>query len=202
MKKKYILLVLFIISANSIFAQDQLVGEIRLFPFNFVPKGWAKCEGQLIPISQNTALFSLLGTNYGGNGTTNFALPDLRDRMAVGAGQSPGLSAIVLGQSDGNSTITLTPANLPAHTHSVDVKVSSSLGTTSVPSANTSLAAPVQVFNSASRPVAEYNATAPDITLSNNTTSTTGGSLPFSKEQPLLPSVYCIALQGIFPLRN
>jgi microcystin-dependent protein len=202
MKKKYILLVLFIFIANSIFAQNQFVGEIRLFPYNFVPKGWAKCEGQLLPISQNTALFSLLGTTYGGNGTTNFALPDLRDRMAIGAGQSPGLSSIDLGQSDGNSTITLTSANLPAHTHSVDIKVSSGVGTTSVPSSSTSIAAPVQIFNSASRPVTEYNASVPNITLSNITTSTTGDSSPLSNEQPILSSVYCIALQGIFPPRN
>jgi len=202
MKKKYILLVVFIFAAKSIFAQDQFVGEIRLFPFNFAPKGWAKCEGQLLPISQNTALFSLLGTTYGGNGQTTFALPDLRDRMAIGSGQGPGLSDIALGQSDGSTTLTLVTANLPPHTHSVDIKVSSSVGNTSVPSATTSLASPVQIFNSASRPVMEYNATAPDITLSNITTSATGSSTPASKEQPIQSSIYCIALQGIYPPRN
>nr|WP_315150741.1 tail fiber protein [uncultured Flavobacterium sp.] len=202
MKKKYILLVVFILAAKSIFAQDQFVGEIRLFPFNFAPKGWAKCEGQLLPISQNTALFSLLGTTYGGNGTTNFALPDLRDRMAIGAGQGPGLSTIALGQSDGSTTSTLVTANLPAHTHSVDIKASSSVGNTSVPSATTSLAAPVQLFNSASRPITEYNVTPPDVTLSNITTATTGNSTPMNKEQPIQSSIYCIALQGIYPPRN
>jgi len=203
MKKQYILLlVLFIFEANSIFAQDQFVGEIRLFPFNFVPKGWAKCEGQLIPISQNAALFSLLGITYGGDGKTNFALPDLRDRIAIGSGQGPGLSNIALGQSDGNSSLTLTPSNLPAHSHSVDIKVSSSVGTSSVPSATSSLAAPVQIFNSSSRPVNEFNATAPDVTLPNISTSTTGNSTPVNIEQPIQSSIYCIAIQGIFPPRS
>jgi microcystin-dependent protein len=202
MKKKYILLVVFMFTAKSIFAQDQFVGEIRLFPFNFAPRGWAKCEGQLLSISQNTALFSLLGTTYGGDGKSTFALPDLRDRMAIGFGQGPGLSIIDLGQSDGATSSTLLTDNLPAHTHSVDIKVSSSVGNSSVPSATSSLAAPVQIFNSVPRPVTEYNATAPNITLSNITTSTTGSSIPLSIIQPILSSNYCIALQGIFPPRN
>lgn len=202
MKKKYILLVVLIFTAKSILAQDQFVGEIRLFPFNFAPRGWAKCDGQLLSISQNTALFSLLGTTYGGNGQTTFGLPNLGGRMAIGTGQGPGLSNKALGESSGSATSTLLTANLPAHTHSVDIKVSSGVGNTSVPSATTSLAAPVQIFNSSSRLVAEYNATVPDITLSNNTTSTAGSSTPVSIEQPILSSGYYIALQGIFPPRN
>lgn len=199
MKNKYYLILIFFLFVKSVFAQDQFVGEIRLFTCNFAPKGWAKCEGQLLPISQNTALFSILGTTYGGDGKTTFALPDLRDRMAIGFGQGPGLSYVVLGQTDGNAT--LAPNNLPAHTHSVDIKVSSGTGTSSVPTASTSLAAPVQIFNSASRPVTEYIVASPDITLPNITTSTTGSSTPVST-QPSLASTYCIALQGIFPPRN
>jgi microcystin-dependent protein len=200
MKTKYLLLLFLFILAKPIFAQDQFVGEIRLFPFNFVPKGWAKCEGQLIPISQNTALFSLLGTTYGGDGRTNFALPDLRDSMAVGAGQGPGLSQVDLGQKDaGNSTLAL--ENLPPHTHSVDIKVSSAVGTSSTPSASTSLAAPVQIFNNVSRKVTEYIATTPNVTLPNITTSITGSATPIDT-QPCLVSTYCIALQGIFPPRQ
>jgi len=199
MKNKYYLILIFFLFAKSVFAQDQFVGEIRLFACNFAPKGWAKCEGQILPISQNTALFSILGTTYGGDGKTTFALPDLRDRMAIGFGQGPGLSYVTLGQTDGNTT--LAPNNLPAHTHSVDIKVSSGTGTSSIPSASTSLAAPVQIFNSASRPVTEYIVASPDITLSNVTTSTTGSSTPLST-QPSLASTYCIALQGIFPPRN
>lgn len=200
MKTRYLLLLFLFLLVKPIFAQDQFVGEIRLFPYTFAPKGWARCEGQLIPLSQNTALFSLLGTYYGGNGITNFALPDLRDSMAIGAGQGPGLSQVDLGQKDaGNST--LAPGNLPPHTHSVDIKVSSSAGTTSIPSATTSLAAPVQIFNKASRPVTGYIATTPNVTLPNITTSTTGSTSPVGT-QPCLVSAYYIALQGIFPQRQ
>lgn len=200
MKTRYLLLLFLFLLAKPIFAQDQFVGEIRLFPYYFVPKGWARCEGQLLPISQNTALFSLLGTTYGGDGKTNFALPDLRDCMAVGFGQGPGLSQVDLGQKDsGNST--LAPENLPAHTHSVDIKVTSSAGTTSTPSGSSSLAAPVQIFNNVSRPVTEYIATTPNVTLPNITTSTTGSAIPVST-QPCQVSTYYIALQGIFPPRS
>ncbi|NDP27172.1 MAG: phage tail protein [Flavobacterium sp.] len=198
MKNKYNLIILFFLLANSIFAQDQFVGEVRLFASNFAPQGWAKCEGQLLPISQNTALFALLGTTYGGDGRSTFALPDLRERMAVQPGQGPGLSGIDQGQMDGTST--LAPENLPAHTHVAQIKVSSSVGTSSVPSGGSSLAAPVQVFNSASRPIAEYNTAVPNITLSNVTTSTTGSSISVTT-QPCLALTYCIALQGIFPPR-
>ena len=199
MKNKYYLLLIFVLFAKSIFAQDQFVGEVRLFASNFAPKGWAKCEGQLMPISQNTALFSLLGTTYGGDGKSTFALPDLRERMAVQPGQGPGLSLIDQGQMDGSST--LAPENLPAHSHDASIKVSSSTGTSSVPSGSSSLAAPVQIFNSASRPIAEFNVAVPNVTLSNVTTSTTGSSIPVTT-QPCLALTYCIALQGIFPPRQ
>ncbi len=200
MKNKYFLILILFLFAKSLYAQDQFVAEIRLFPYNFAPKGWAKCEGQLLPIAQNTALFSLLGVTYGGNGTTNFALPDLRDRMAISPGQGPGLSIVDLGQMDsGNATLTST--NLPAHTHAAPIKVSSSLGTSSVPSASSSLAAPVQIFNSNSRPVVGYNAVASNIALPNITTSTTGSSTSVNT-QPCLAGTYCIAIQGIYPPRN
>ena len=202
MKKITILLVVLmsLFSVNKTVAQSEpFIGQIAVVAFNYAPQGWAKCEGQLLPIAQNQALFALLGTTYGGDGMTTFALPDLRDRMAIGFGQGPGLSYVTLGQTDGNTT--LAPNNLPAHTHSVDIKVSSGTGTSSIPSASTSLAAPVQIFNSASRPVTEYIVASPDITLSNVTTSTTGSSTPLST-QPSLASTYCIALQGIFPPRN
>jgi len=202
MKKKYIIVVFLLFTTKSIFAQDPFVGEIRLFTFNFAPRGWAKCEGQILSIAQNIALFSLLGTTYGGNGTTTFALPDLRDRMAIGSGKGPGLSDVALGQIDGNKTVTLTSANLPAHTHSVDIKVSSSVGTSSVPTSTASLASTIQIFNSTARPVTEYNTLVSDITLSNITTSTVGSTTPASIEQPILSSNYCIALQGIYPPRS
>lgn len=200
MKNKYYLILILFLFAKSLYAQEPFVGEVRLFPYNFAPRGWMKCEGQLLPISQSTALFSLLGTTYGGNGTTTFALPDLRDRMAIGIGQGPGLSVINLGQMDiGNAT--LTSGNIPAHTHLAPIKVSSSIGTSSVPSASSSLAAPVQIFNSASRPVVEYNIATPNITLSNVSTSTTGSSNPVNT-QPCLAGTYCIATQGFYPPRQ
>src|SRR6478736_3565120 len=102
---------------------DQFLAEIRIFGFNFAPTGWALCNGQLLPISQNTALFSLLGTTYGGNGTSNFALPNLQDRMAVGAGQGPGLSNYTLGQTGGTNTATLSVATMPSHNHTGNVKI-------------------------------------------------------------------------------
>jgi microcystin-dependent protein len=199
MKNKHYLILLLFLFAKPMFAQDPFVGEVRLFASNFAPRGWAKCEGQLLPISQNTALFSLLGTYYGGDGKSTFGLPDLRGRMAIGTGQGPGLSQVEIGQMDGNPT--LAPENLPPHTHSAPIKVSSSVGTSSVPSATSSLAAPVQIFNSNSRPVTEYNAVAPNTTLPNITTSTTGSSTPVPG-QPCLAGTYCIALQGIFPPRS
>jgi microcystin-dependent protein len=196
--KFYILLLLFLF-AKPIFAQEQFVGEIRLFANNFAPKGWARCEGQLLPISQNTALFSLLGTTYGGDGRTTFALPDLRDRMAVGAGQGPGLGEVLLGEKKGSTV--LGPENLPAHTHNGNIKISSAVGTTSLPSGTVSVAAPVQIFNSISRPVTEFNTDVPNITLPNISTSTTGSSEPVTAH-PVMSSTYCIALQGIFPPRT
>lgn len=199
MKKKICLLLLFVCITNNISAQDQILAEIRVFPFNFPPKGWARCEGQLLPISQNTALFSLLGTTYGGNGTTNFALPDLRGAMVIGPGQGPGLSDVYLGQKTPLNN-TLTPANLPPHVHIVDIKVNNSSGTSSNPTASSSLAAPVQVFNGNNRTVLGYNTTATNVTLPGIQTSTTGSSATIST-QPVLASVYCIALQGVFPPR-
>src|SRR5882762_859948 len=100
-------------------AGSPFLAEVRIFPYNFAPQGWAFCDGQILPISQNTALFSLLGTNYGGNGTTTFALPDLQGRIPIGQGQGPGLEDYVLGQIDGVESIVLTLPELPAHNHSI-----------------------------------------------------------------------------------
>src|SRR5580692_2143819 len=99
---------------------DPFVAEIRIFPFNFAPKGWAQCNGQILPISQNTALFSLLGTNFGGNGTSNFGLPDLRGRTPIGQGQGPGISDYVLGEITGTESTTLLSSNIAAHNHSIN----------------------------------------------------------------------------------
>src|ERR1700746_3573541 len=129
---------------------DQFVAEPRIFGCNFPPVGWAFADGQLLPISQNTALFSLLGTTYGGDGQSTFGMPDLRGRIPIGAGQGPGLSPYTLGQTGGSETVTLTTAALAAHTHSATPSLSASApgvttkGTTHEPSPSVALAAPVE----------------------------------------------------------
>src|ERR1700737_308741 len=113
---------------------DPFVAEIRIFPFNFAPKGWAFCDGQLLPLSQNTALFSLLGTTYGGDGKSNFALPDMQGNAPIHAGQGPGLSLYDLGQSSGTETVTLLQSEIPAHPHSMNASTQD--GTNSHPQQN------------------------------------------------------------------
>jgi microcystin-dependent protein len=153
---------------------DQFVAEIRLFAGNFAPTGWAFCAGQILPIAQNTALFSLLGTTYGGNGTSNFALPDLRDRVPIHMGQGPGLTDRVLGESSGQAGVTLLATELPAHTH----PAASGPPTTDRPQGGVPSAG------------GRY-ATAP-VSLSLQ---------PHNNRPPYLGLTYIIALQGIFPAR-
>jgi microcystin-dependent protein len=205
MKIKYLLFLLFCLIAKSSYAQvDPYIGEIRIFASNFAPQGWLKCEGQLIPIQQNVALFSILGTTYGGNGTTTFALPDLRQKVAVGFGQSPGLSQYALGQTGGQESVTLTANNIPAHNHSAPIKVSSANATTSTPTTASSLAVAKQVVNTLDRTVLKYDTTTTNTAIGTMKTSTTGSANPtaINTVQPVTASLYCIAAQGIFPPRN
>jgi microcystin-dependent protein len=170
---------------------DPFVAEIRIFPFNFAPKGWAWCDGQLLPLSQNTALFSLLGTTYGGNGKSNFALPDLQGRAPMHPGQGPGLSLHDLGETGGSETVTLLESEIPAHSHTVKAvdKVADS------PSGQgASLASPP-----AGNP---YRAADNLVPLSENALSPTGGDAPHNNMQPFLTFYFCIALQGVFPPRT
>lgn len=173
-------------------ALDPFVGEVTLFAGNFAPRGWAFCAGQLLPISQNTALFSLLGTNYGGDGRTTFGLPDLRGRspLHVGAGQGPGLQAHSLGEMAGEDGVTLTTAQIPAHTHSLQASTAASV---SSPSSTVNLAASSagNVYRDATNPVA----------MSQTVVSSNGGGLPHNNRQPYLSLNFIIALQGIFPPR-
>ena len=133
---------------------EPFLGEIRLVGFNFAPVGWALCAGQILPINQNTALFSLLGTTYGGNGTTTFALPDLRGRAAVGFGQGPGLSNYDLGQSTGTETVTLTVGHIAAHSHLVAANAASAtvLSPGGADLAQTFYSGPKKSFNTYSTP--------------------------------------------------
>ena len=171
---------------------DPFVAEIRIVPFNFAPKGWAFCDGQLLPLSQNTALFSLLGTIYGGDGKSTFALPDLQGSTAMHPGQGAGLSQRSPGQIGGSQTVTLLVSEMPAHTHALNATTSPS--TTTLPAANTSLGR--------SAGGAFYrNSTGPFTTMAPQALPPAGGSLPHNNLQPYLTLNYIIALQGVFPQR-
>ena len=171
------------------------VGEIRPFPYNFAPRGWAFCQGQILPISQNTALFSLLGTYYGGNGQTNFALPDLRGRLAVSSGQGPGLSNYVIGEQTGVESVTLVVSNLPAHSH-VPQCTSAMAGQPS-PTGNVWAADGAGITSEYGAPDANHPAP-----MSPQAISNTGGNQPHTNLMPYLALNYCISLQGVYPARN
>jgi microcystin-dependent protein len=168
------------------------VAEIRIFPFNFPPKSWAFCNGQLLPISQNTALFSLLGTTYGGDGKTTFALPDLQGNAPMFWGQGPGLSLYDLGQTGGSPTVTLIDSEMPSHSHSV--MAFPNPGNVNTPDPTLALAR--------SKGGSAYKL--PPQTLVNfapEALGVTGGSQPHNNLMPYLTLNFCIALQGIFPPR-
>ena len=188
---------------------DTFLASIMLWPVNFAPVGWLLCAGQLLSISQNSALFALLGTTYGGNGTTTFGLPDFRGRIPVGAGQGPALGNYNLGEMSGTETVQLAITEIPQHIHpvalTVTVSASSAQALTSTPAAGNSLAAPYDLGNAA--PIAGYNSTAPNTLLNigggaiNGNTGIAGGSLPHSNLQPYTVVNYIIATSGIFPSR-
>ena len=171
---------------------NPFVAEIRIFAGNFAPTGWATCDGQLLPISQNTALFSLLGTYYGGDGKSTFALPNLQGSVAVGQGQGSGLSEYFLGQQGGTETVTLLQSEIPIHTHALhDHDID--LGELNTPSPNRSLA---QSANSTI-----YTAAAALTSMHIQALTPAGGSLPHNNMMPYLTLTYIIALQGVFPAR-
>jgi microcystin-dependent protein len=169
---------------------DPFVAEIRIFPFNFAPKGWAFCDGQLLPLSQNTALFSLLGTTYGGNGKSNFALPDLQGRAAMHPGQGPGLSLHDLGETGGSETVTLLESEIPAHAHTVRAVEDDA---TFLSPQNMLLGAGNQMFISPN-PTVNTN-------MAPESLAPAGGDQPHNNLQPFLTLNFCIALQGVFPPR-
>lgn len=175
---------------------DPTLGEIAMFAGNFAPKGWAFCDGQLLPISQNTALFSILGTTYGGNGQTTFALPDLRGRVPVHVGTGPGLSSYILGQKGGAERITLSVTNIPSHTHVVNAFKAT--GGAADPT-NALLAK----YGTTVPPDGPYvSGKTPDTTLDNQTIGNTGGGQPVDVRPPSLGINFIIALVGIFPSRS
>ncbi len=172
---------------------DPFVAEIRMYPFNFAPKGWAWCDGQLLPLSQNTALFSLLGTTYGGNGKSNFALPDLQGRAPMHPGQGPSLSLHDLGETGGSETVTLLESEIPSHSHALQAR--NAPGTDNDPG-NTMMLASSGVL----APYAPLG-TAPQTPLAPESLTPTGGDQPHNNLQPYLTVYFCIALQGVFPQR-
>lgn len=188
MKKKLfvLLLAMFSVTAfNQSNAQDEgFIGEVKMFAGNFAPRGWMKCEGQLLPIAQYSALFSILGTQYGGDGRTTFALPDMRGRVAMGTGQGPGLSQSQIGQQKGQENVTLTDLNLPAHTHTIQKEQSE----------------PVEV----AQPTRGQRAVTVNHPIGETTvqTGTTGNNQPVNNMQPSLSITYIICVSGIFPSRS
>jgi microcystin-dependent protein len=172
---------------------DPFVAEIRIFPFNFAPKGWAWCDGQLLPLSQNTALFSLLGTIYGGDGQSTFALPDLQGRAPMHPGQGPGLSLHDLGETGGSDTVTLVNSEIPAHSHAVRA-VGADPGELQAPSAARNLARSGGGFAYAVGPA--------NAQMAAETLAVAGGGQPHNNLMPYLTFYFAIALQGVFPPRN
>jgi microcystin-dependent protein len=172
---------------------DPFVAEIRIFPFNFAPKGWAWCDGQLMPLSQNTALFSLLGTTYGGNGKSNFALPDLQGRAPMQPGQGPGLSLHDLGETGGSETVSLLESEIPFHSHALNAQLPP--GDSATPQDN-SLARVI-----GATPYLPP-AGAPLVNMAFEALAPAGGDQPHNNLQPYLTFYFNIALQGVFPPRG
>jgi microcystin-dependent protein len=172
---------------------DPFVAEIRIFPFNFAPKGWAWCNGQIMPISQNTALFSLLGTTYGGDGKSTFALPNLMGKAPMHPGQGPGLSLYNLGQEGGSETVTLLESEIPAHAHAL--RANTNTADNKAPNPALSLARSSGGF-------AYQSNTSGLVNMHPAALSPAGGSTPHNNMQPYLTYYFNIALQGVFPPRS
>ena len=170
---------------------EPFLGEIRMFGFNFPPRGWSLCNGQLLPISQNTALFSILGTTFGGDGKTTFALPNLQGNAPMHPGTGPGLTPRSLGEDGGEEAVTLTTNTIPSHNHIPLAK--SGAGTQYAPSGT------VWAADAAGAP---FYATTPNTAMNASIMGSVGGGLPHANLQPYLAVNFCIALQGVFPPRG
>jgi microcystin-dependent protein len=175
---------------------NPFVAEIRIFPFNFAPKGWAFCDGQILPLSQNTALFSLLGTTYGGDGKSNFALPNMQGNAPMHPGQGPGLSLHDLGEIGGQTTVTLLESEIPSHNHSVTA--SASQGLVFVPSPTVGLSR----SRGGNAYVTQGPPAPPLVQMSSSTVAPAGGDQPHNNLMPYLTLNFCIALQGVYPPRT
>jgi microcystin-dependent protein len=179
---------------------EQYLGEIRIASFNFAPNGWALCNGQLLSIQQNTALFALLGTFYGGNGTSTFALPNFQGRIPIHAGVGDGLSPYVQGENGGTESVTLLLNQMPQHNHLVNA--SSNFGTSDAPSGNLLGSTNAGTSNAPAAGQLDFVTTGPNSSMEATTISQTGGNQPHANLQPYLAVTFMIALVGIFPSRN
>ena len=174
---------------------DPFVAEIRIFPFNFPPKGWAFCDGQILPLSQNTALFSLLGTTYGGDGKSNFALPNMQGNAPMHPGQGPGLSLHDLGETGGSDTVSLLESEIPAHSHTMMSLPAPADRTSPI---NNCIAR----VQGTSGPYAPASPAPAPALMSDNAVAPAGGDQPHNNMQPYLTLNFCIALQGVYPPRT
>lgn len=173
---------------------DPFVAEIRIFPFNFAPKGWAFCNGQLLPLSQNTALFSLLGTMYGGDGKSTFALPDLQGSAPMQQGQSQTGTSYFQGQTGGTDTILLLQSEIPNHQHAIEANINQAQLATPSPARALARANPGQAYTATLTNIAQFSQTSSILI--------TGGGQPHNNLMPYLTLNFCIALQGIYPPRG
>ena len=176
---------------------DPFVAEIRMFGFNFAPIGWATCDGQLMPIAQNTALFSLLGTTFGGNGVTTFGLPNLQGCAVMHSGQGPGLTNHFLGEVSGDATVTLLQSEIPSHNHQLMVSTNQADEDGSKNPGNMALGR----GQASATLYAQFPSGTP-VTMHPQALGVTGAGLPHNNMMPSLTMNFCIALQGIFPARN
>ena len=203
MKKQITLLCIVLASFSTVQMQAQkpFLGEVQIFAGNFAPRDWAFCDGQLLPIAQNTALFSLLGTTYGGDGRTTFGLPDLRGRAAMHPGRGPGLASRRLGEKVGTETVTLTTAQIPSHSHTgttstTKIDLSTNVGTSDT-SDGQHIGNHLGAFNEDATPDAKLGGVTSGTTINN-----TGGGQPHNNMQPSTTVNYIIALQGLYPSRS
>lgn len=176
---------------------DEFIGVVKIFAGNFAPRGWAFCNGQLLSIAQNTAVFSLLGTTYGGDGRTTFGLPDLRGRAPIHFGQGPGLSVYQQGQTGGVETVTLLTTEIPAHSHNLNVNNANA--NVHTPVNNSSIAASMDINGDVAN---GFVNTTPGTTLNAGSIGVAGGNQPHENRSPYLTLNYIICLQGVFPSRN
>ena len=172
---------------------NPFLAEIRIFPFNFPPKGWAFCDGQILPLSQNTALFSLLGTTYGGDGKSNFALPNMQGNAPMHPGQGPGLSLHDLGETGGSDTVSLLESEIPSHNHVIETSPAQATGHTPAPTGGLSRAIGIDAYSTTTTGLVQ---------MADQTVAPAGGAQPHNNLMPYLTLNFCIALQGVYPPRT